>query len=66
VSPVAKGAELKAFLRLPWEVYAGDSNWVPPLLDVQPDCLRQPNTRFGIVPSGSCSWREEGPESWAA
>ncbi len=28
----AKGKHLKTFLRLPWRIYDGDGNWVPPLL----------------------------------
>lgn len=32
VSPVTTSADLKAFLRLPWAIYRGDANWVPPLL----------------------------------
>lgn len=32
VRPVASRRERRAFLRLPWELYCGDPNWVPPLL----------------------------------
>jgi len=32
VSPVRRRAELRAFLRLPWRIHAGDRAWVPPLL----------------------------------
>ncbi|HPD14235.1 MAG TPA: N-acetyltransferase [Planctomycetota bacterium] len=32
VRPVANRRERRAFLRLPWEIYCGDPNWVPPLL----------------------------------
>jgi GNAT superfamily N-acetyltransferase len=32
VTPVAGRADLERFLRFPWQVYAGDPNWVPPLL----------------------------------
>lgn len=31
VTPVAGKADLKAFINLPWRIYAGDPNWVPPL-----------------------------------
>lgn len=29
--PVPSGADLKAFIDLPWRLYANDPNWVPPL-----------------------------------
>ena len=29
--PVTQPAEMKAFLELPWKIYAQDPNWVPPL-----------------------------------
>jgi GNAT superfamily N-acetyltransferase len=32
VRPVAGRAEMKAFIHLPWRIYAGDPMWVPPLL----------------------------------
>ena len=32
VRPVAGRADLERFLRLPWQVYADDAMWVPPLL----------------------------------
>lgn len=32
VTPAASGRDMRAFLRLPWQIYAGDSVWVPPLL----------------------------------
>jgi len=31
VSPVRTARERRAFLRLPWRLYAGDPHWVPPL-----------------------------------
>ena len=33
ISPVAGKADLKAFVDLPWTIYADDPNWVPPLKD---------------------------------
>ncbi len=35
ISPVDGKQDLEAFLRLPWRLYAGDRNWVPPLLRIQ-------------------------------
>jgi GNAT superfamily N-acetyltransferase len=32
VRPVQTARELEAFIRLPWSIYHGDRNWVPPLL----------------------------------
>jgi GNAT superfamily N-acetyltransferase len=32
VTPVAGRADLERFLRLPWQIYADDPHWVPPLL----------------------------------
>ena len=31
IAPVNGKADLAAFVDLPWEIYAGDPNWVPPL-----------------------------------
>ncbi|HEU4760009.1 MAG TPA: hypothetical protein VFT91_08525, partial [Dehalococcoidia bacterium] len=35
VTPVAGRDDLDAFIRLPWRLYRGDHNWVPPLLRLQ-------------------------------
>jgi GNAT superfamily N-acetyltransferase len=32
VKPVSTRRELRAFIRLPWRLYAGAANWVPPLV----------------------------------
>lgn len=32
VRPVGSGDGMRAFVRLPWSIYRGDPNWVPPLL----------------------------------
>ena len=31
ISPVSGKADMKAFIDLPWRLYANDPNWVPPL-----------------------------------
>ncbi|BBD98469.1 N-acetyltransferase [Sphingobium amiense] len=31
ITPVSGKADMKAFIDLPWRLYAGDPNWVPPL-----------------------------------
>jgi len=33
ITPVSGKADLKAFVDLPWSIYANDPNWVPPLKD---------------------------------
>ena len=33
ITPVTSKADRKAFVDLPWRLYAGDPNWVPPLKD---------------------------------
>jgi len=35
VTPVGGRADLDAFIRLPWRIYRGNPNWVPPLLRLQ-------------------------------
>jgi hypothetical protein len=32
IKPVASPHELMAFVKLPWQLYRGEPNWVPPLL----------------------------------
>lgn len=35
ISPVRDKKDLKAFIDLPWSIYAGDPNWVPPIKRMQ-------------------------------
>ena len=39
VRPVASGRDLNAFLEVPWSIYAGDPQWVPPLMLDQKEFL---------------------------
>jgi hypothetical protein len=39
VKPVQTRREQKQFLELPWEIYRGDKNWVPPLRDNQKELV---------------------------
>ncbi len=39
ILPVEGGRDLKRFIRIPWEIYAGDPAWVPPLLQERRDFL---------------------------
>lgn len=32
VVPVTTRSELDKFIKLPWKIYRGDKNWVPPLI----------------------------------
>src|SRR5690606_28750631 len=39
VVPVESRRQRKLFFNLPWELYRGDPNWVPPLRNVQKELL---------------------------
>lgn len=39
ITPVSDKADLKAFVDLPWSIYANDPNWVPPLKNEVRDVL---------------------------
>ncbi|MGA2066115.1 MAG: GNAT family N-acetyltransferase [Thermoguttaceae bacterium] len=39
VKPVATRSERKAFLGLPWRLYQGDPNWIPPLREHQEEMV---------------------------
>lgn len=39
IRPVASGRDRRRFQRLPWSIYAGDPNWVPPLLAQERELL---------------------------
>jgi GNAT superfamily N-acetyltransferase len=49
VAPVASGADMREFLRVPWHVYAGDPNWVPPLLAERRHHLSRANPFFAVA-----------------
>ena len=50
VTPVNGKAELKAFVELPWTIYANDPNWVAPLK----------GEAYGLVTPGKNPWFEHG------
>ncbi|MCF8706528.1 N-acetyltransferase [Rhizorhapis sp. SPR117] len=50
IRPVSSKAELKAFVDLPWAIYANDPNWVPPLK----------NEVYGLITPGKNPWFEHG------
>jgi GNAT superfamily N-acetyltransferase len=39
VRPVESWSEQRRFIRLPWEIYRGDRNWIPPLIHSQKGLL---------------------------
>ena len=49
VRQVTTRKERLAFVKLPWQVYKGDPNWVPPLISDQLDYLDpQKNNYFSL------------------
>lgn len=50
IRPVSSKADLKAFVDLPWTIYANDPNWVPPLKDEV----------YGLLTPGKNPWFEHG------
>ena len=50
IRPVATKADTKAFVDLPYRLYASDPNWVPPLK----------NEAYGLITPGKNPWFEHG------
>lgn len=50
IHPVANKSDLKAFVELPYRLYANDPNWVPPLRDEV----------YGLLTPGKNPWFEHG------
>ncbi len=46
VTAVSGRKDLDAFIELPWRIYAGDPNWVPPLLRLQRELLSPRHNPF--------------------
>jgi len=46
VTPVRTPAQLDAFIKLPWRLYAGNPNWVPPLLRLQRELFSPRHNAF--------------------
>ncbi len=46
VTPVDGKPDLEAFIRLPWRLYAGNPNWVPPLLRLQRELFSPRHNAF--------------------
>lgn len=63
ITPVTTRAEMTEFITLPWRVYRGDPNWVPPLIsDVRKmlDPAKHPFHEHGEV---QCFLARRGPSS---
>ncbi len=61
VTEVAGKKDLDAFIRLPWRLYRGDPNWVPPLLSDMKATLTGPdNANFNAGPHAlAVAWEED-------
>ncbi len=46
VVPVKSKKDLKQFIKLPWRIYSGNPNWVPPLLSEQKKMLSEKHYPF--------------------
>ncbi|MCJ7509182.1 MAG: N-acetyltransferase [candidate division Zixibacteria bacterium] len=46
IIPVQTKKELKQFILLPWKIYKGDKNWVPPLISERKDFLNPQKNPF--------------------
>ncbi len=46
IRTVNSKAELKAFIKFPWEIYKGNSNWVPPLIIDRMEFLNREKNPF--------------------
>ncbi len=54
IAPVSDKAGLKAFVELPWAIYADDPNWVPPLLE----------EAYGLVTPGKNPFHEHAEHQY--
>lgn len=62
VRPVQDRRDLRAFLRVPWPIYAGDPHWVPPLLLERAQALAPSNPFFEHARwQGWIAWRGDTP-----
>src|SRR5262245_8659984 len=46
VVPVQTARELRRFIKVPWKIYAGEPNWIPPLLFEQRHQFTKKNPFF--------------------
>jgi hypothetical protein len=64
IRPVRSRRELVAFIKLPWRLYRGEPNWVPPLLmDVKKRLDRRRNPFFEHAEAEYfLAWRDGRPD----
>ena len=58
--------DTKAFIKFPWQVYAGDPYWIPPLIMDRKAFLNRARIPFSSTLRCSCSWRTTAAARWAA
>ena len=46
IEPIGSDRQMRKFIALPWTIYAGDANWIPPLLFEQKQRLSPKNPFF--------------------
>jgi hypothetical protein len=63
IRPVRSQRELRAFIKLPWQLYRGEPNWVPPLLmEVRKRLDRKRNPFFEHAEAEDfLAWRDGRP-----
>ncbi|MFW5709197.1 MAG: hypothetical protein ACOCX5_03140 [Chloroflexota bacterium] len=63
VRKVESKADFKAFFKIPWKVYQGDPNWVPPLLSIRRELLDKDKNPSWEYLEGDyfVAWRGEQP-----
>ncbi len=63
IKPVQSKRDLKTFIKLPWEIYAGDPNWVPPLIMDMKNLLDKEKNPFWKHSEGEyyIAWRDGQP-----
>lgn len=61
VTEVTTAKDLRAFIRLPWRLYRGDPNWVPPLIsDLKATLAGPDNANFNAGPHALALARRTG------
>ncbi len=63
IKPVQNKKELMTFIKLPWKIYAGDPNWVPPLIMDMKNLLSKEKNPFWKHSEGEhfIAWRDGQP-----
>ncbi len=63
IKPVQSKKELNTFIKMPWKIYAGDPNWVPPLIMDMKNLLDKEKNPFWKHSQGEyyIAWRDGQP-----